>query len=58
MTKKYVCQFNIKELLVGGTNIVKSSDKSEYTFSGHRIAFGVGSWRFDNGFVRNVVIFV
>ena len=44
--------------MFGATNIVKNSDKEKYIYSGYGITFGsAGSWSFDNGFARNVVIF-
>ena len=44
--------------MFGATNIVKNSDKGKYIYSGYGITFGsAGSWSFDNGFARNVVIF-
>ena len=40
------------------TNIVKSSDKEKWVYSGYGIAFDVAdSWNFDNDFARNVIIF-
>ena len=48
-----------KNYLVGATNIVKNSDKEKYVYSGCAITFDSGgSWSFDNGTGRNVIIFV
>ena len=44
--------------MFGGTNIVKSNDKSKYVYSGRGIGFdGLGSWSFANDFAWNVVNF-
>ena len=50
--------FKFKDCLFGATNVVKNSDKEKYVYSGYGITFdSVGSWRFDNDFARNVMIF-
>ena len=50
--------FKFKNCLFEATNIIKNSDKERYVYSGYRITFdGAGSWRFDNKFDRNVIIF-
>ena len=51
--------FKCKNCLFGATNIVKNSDKEKYVYSGCAITFDSGgSWSFDNGTGRNVIIFV
>ena len=50
--------FKFKNCLFGATNIVKNSDKEKYVYSGYGITFDSGgSWSFDNGTARNVIIF-
>ena len=50
--------FKFKSNLFGTTNIVKSSDKEKYVYSGYGIIFdSAGSWSFDNNSERNVIIF-
>ena len=50
--------FKFKNLLFGATNIVKSSDKEKYMYSGCGITFDSGgSWSTDNDTARNVIIF-
>ena len=50
--------FTLKNCLFGATNIVKSSDKEKYVYSGYGIAFdGKGELRFGNNYARNVIIF-
>ena len=52
--------FKFKNCLFGAINIVKICDKEKYVYSGYGngITFDSGgSWSFDNGFVRNVIIF-
>ena len=45
-------------MIIWSNNIVKNSDKEKYVYSGCRITFdSAGSWSFDNGFARNVIIF-
>ena len=40
------------------TNIRRNSDKSKWVYTGYKRAFdGSGSWRFGNGFAKNVVMF-
>ena len=51
--------FKFKNCLFGATNVVKNSDKEKYVYSWYGITFdGGGSWSFDNGIGRNVIIFV
>ena len=51
-------QFYTKNCLLGATNVVKNSDKSQYLYSGLGIAFdGTVLWNFQNDSARNVVIF-
>ena len=50
--------FKFKNCLFGATNIVKNSDKEKHMYSGYGITFDSGgSWSFDNGTARNVIIF-
>ena len=50
--------FKFKNCLFGATNLVKNSDKERYIYSGYGITFDcAGSWNFDIGFARNVIIF-
>ena len=50
--------FRFKNCLFGAINIVKTSDKEKYVYSGYVITFdSAGSWSFDNDTARNVVIF-
>ena len=50
--------FKFKNCLFVATNIVKSTDKEKYLYSGYRITFySVVSWSFDNDTVRNVITF-
>ena len=50
--------FKFKSNLFGTTNIVKSSDKEKYVYSGYGITFdSAGSLSFDNNSERNVIIF-
>ena len=50
--------FKFKNCLFGATNIVKNSDKEKYVYRGHGITFdSAGSWNFDNGTAKKVVIF-
>ena len=50
------CKF--KNCLSGATNRVKNSDKEKYIYKGYGITFeSIGSWSFDNGIARNVIIF-
>ena len=50
--------FKFKNCLFGATNIVKNSDKEKYVYSGYWVIFNNGgSWSFDNGTARNVMIF-
>ena len=43
--------------MFGATNIVKTSDREKYVYSGYGIAFdGKGSWSFSDDFGRNVII--
>ena len=45
-------------MLFGATNIVKTSDKQKYVYSGNGITFNcAGSRSFDNDFARNVIFF-
>ena len=47
-----------KNCFFGATNIVKNSDKEKYIYSAYKITFNsTGSWRFDNDFAGNVIIF-
>ena len=47
-----------KNCLFRATNVVKNSDKEENVYSRYRITFdSVDSWRFDNYFPRNFLIF-
>ena len=49
--------FTLKNSLFVEISTVKSSDKSNYVYSGYGIACDrAGSWSFDNEFGRNVVI--
>ena len=51
--------FKLKNSLFGVTNIVKSSDKEKWLYSGYGMAFDeASSWNFDSKFAKNVVIFV
>ena len=50
--------FNLKNCLLGSTNIVKNSDKGKLVDTGYGIAFdGAGWWSFGNDFARNAVMF-
>ena len=50
--------FTLKKGLFGGTNIVKSSDKEKYVYSGYRIALDrKGERKFDNDYGINVIVF-
>ena len=50
--------FKFKNCLSGATNRVKNSDKEKYIYKGYGITFeSTGSWSFDNGIARNVIIF-
>ena len=50
--------FKFKNCLFEATNIVKNSDKEKYVYTGFPIRFDRGgSWSFDNGTARNVIIF-
>ena len=50
--------FKFKNCLFGVTNIVKTSDKEKYVYSGYGITFdSCGSWDFDNGTAKHVTIF-
>ena len=58
LAKNPLRNFISKNCLFGGTNIVKSNDKSKYVYSGRGIGFdGLGSWSFANDFAWNVVNF-
>ena len=51
-------KFTLKNCLFGATNIVKSTDKGKWVYSGYGIAFDGGIWwSFGNGTVRNIIIF-
>ena len=51
--------FKFKNCLFEATNIVRNSEKEKYVNSGYGIIFdSAGSWRFDNDFAGNVIIFV
>ena len=51
--------FRIKNYSFGATTIVKNTDTEKYVYSRYEITFDcTGSWSFDNGFARNVIIFV
>ena len=57
-TRNPTNNFKFKNCLFGATNIVKNSDKEKYVYSGYGITFDSGgSWSFDNGTARNVIIF-
>ena len=50
--------FKCKNCFFGATNIVKNSDKEKYVYSSYRKTFNSTDWwSFDNGTVRNVIIF-
>ena len=50
--------FKFKNCLFEATNIVKTSDKEKYVYSGYGITFdSTGPWSFDNDFSGNVMIF-
>ena len=50
--------FKFKNCLFGATSVVKNTDKEKHLYSGYRITFdSAGSWSFDNGIARNVIIF-
>ena len=50
--------FKFKNCFFGATNTVKNRDKEKYVYSGYRITFDSGvSWRYDDDFPINVVIF-
>ena len=50
--------FKFKNCLFGATNIVKSSDKEKYVYSGYGITFdSEGFWSFDNDTARNFIFF-
>ena len=56
--RNLINNFKLKNCLFDATNIVKSSDKEKWVYSGYGIAFDVAdSWNFDNDFARNVIIF-
>ena len=47
-----------KNCLFGATSIVKNNDKEKYVYSDYRVTFNsAGSWSFDDGTTRNVIIF-
>ena len=49
--------FKFKSCLFKATSIVKCSDKERYVYSGWRITLdSTGSWGFDNGTARNVIM--
>ena len=51
--------FTLNDCLFGATNIVKSSDKEKYVYSGDGIAFdGKVEWSFGKDYARNVLMFV
>ena len=50
--------FKFKNCLFGATYVIKNSNKEKYVYSGYGITYhSAGSWSFDNGFARNVIIF-
>ena len=50
--------FKFKNCSFGATNVVRNSDKEKYVHSRYGITFDSGgSWKFDNDFARNVIIF-
>ena len=50
--------FTLKKCFFGATNIVKSSDKDKWVFSGYGIAFfGRDCWNSSNDTGRNVIFF-
>ena len=56
MTKKILQTTSNRSF--GATNLVKTSDKKKYVYSGYGIMFdSAGLWNFDNDFARNVIIF-
>ena len=56
--KSYRINFTLKNCLFGVNNIIKSSNKEKYTYSGQGIAFdGKGEWSFGNDPARNIIIF-
>ena len=56
--RNHTNNFKFKSYLFGASNIVKTSYKEKYPYSGYGITFdSAGSWSFDNDFARNVIIF-
>ena len=50
--------FKFKNWLFGATNIIKSSDKEKWMYSGYEIKFdSAGSQKFANEFASNIVMF-
>ena len=48
----------LKHCLFGATNVVKNTDKANWSYSGYGIALDEkGEWSFGDGFASNVVIF-
>ena len=58
MARNPTNNFEFKNWLSIATSIVKNSNKEKYVYSGYRIIFdSAGSWSFDNGTAKNVIIF-
>ena len=56
--KNPTSNLKFKNCFIGATNIVKNSDKENYLYSEYVITFGsADSWRSDNNFALNVIIF-
>ena len=56
--KSYLRSFTLNNCLFGVNNIVKSSNKEKYAYSGQEIAFdGKVEWSFGNDPARNVITF-
>ena len=50
--------FKFQNCLFGATNTVENNDQEKYVCSGYIITFdSAGSWSFDNGIAKTVIIF-
>ena len=58
MVKNSTNNFKLKNFIFGVTSTTKNSDKQKWMCSDYGITFdSAGSWKFDNKFARNILIF-
>ena len=58
-SRHHTNNFKFKNCLFGADRIVKNRDKANFVYGGYGITLdSTGSWNFDNGTARNVIVFL